>query len=125
MRDHRTLEVFQLADELVLKVYRATRKFPREELYGLVSQLRRSAVSVPTNIVDGYGRESDADRNRFLDIAFSSNRELGYLIGLTLRLGYLDSDLATELESMQGRIAAALAALKRSYKSAKTKGRTK
>jgi four helix bundle protein len=54
MRDHRTLEVFQLADEMVLMVYKATKGFPREELYGLVSQMRRSAVSVPTNIVEGY-----------------------------------------------------------------------
>ena len=114
MRDHRTLEVFQLADEMVLMVYRATKRFPREELYGLVSQLRRSAVSVPTNIVEGYGRESSADRRRFLDIAFSSNRELGYLIDLSRRLEYIERDFAAELETMQGRIAAALAALKRS-----------
>ena len=125
MRDHRTLDAFKLADELVMMVYQATRGFPREELYGLVSQLRRSAVSVPTNIVEGYGRESPSDRNRFLEIAFSSNRELGYLIDLSCRLGYLDSDLAPQLETLQGRVAAQLAALRRSVAASNSKRKTR
>ena len=113
--------MFKLADEMVLRIYEVTKGFPREELYGLVSQMRRSAVSVPTNIVEGYGRESDADRNRFLDIAFFSHRELGYLIGSTQGLGYLEEESEAELDMLQGRVAAALAALRRSQKTSGAK----
>jgi four helix bundle protein len=105
------LDAFTLAHTLVLSVYRETRRFPRYELYGLVSQLRRSAVSVATNIVEGYGRRTDGDRFRFLDIAFGSVRELGYLISLSRDLGYIQGDVADSLSEVQGRTAAALAAL--------------
>ena len=76
MRDHSKLRAFELADEVALLVYKSTRSFPREELYGLTSQLRRSAVSVPSNIVEGCGRNSEADYMRFLDIAYGSLKEL-------------------------------------------------
>ena len=91
MRDHRKLEVFQLADDLVIRVYVATKAFPKEELYGLVSQMRRCAISVPANIVEGCGRRTEAEFDRFLDIAFGSIRELGYLIDLSGRLKYLSA----------------------------------
>ncbi len=79
-----------MADDLVIRVYKETKSFPKEELYGLVSQMRRSAVSVATNIVEGCGRSTETEFNRFLDIAFGSIREVGYLIDLSARLGYLD-----------------------------------
>lgn len=110
MRDHRKLEVFQLADDLVTRVYQETRKFPKEELYGLVSQMRRSAVSVATNIVEGCGRRTENEFNRFLDIAFGSIREVGYLIDLAARLGYLDEKDAQSLSEAQNRGAAVLGA---------------
>jgi four helix bundle protein len=90
VRDHRKLEIFQIADDLVIRVYQETKKFPKEELYGLVSQMRRSAVSVATNIVEGCGRRTETEFNRFLDIAFGSIREVGYLVDLATRLGYLN-----------------------------------
>ena len=92
MRDHRNLRAFQLADELALIVYSETKSFPKEELFGLTSQMRRSAVSVPSNIAEGCGRNSDADFLRFLDIASGSLRELQYQMSLASRLGYLPTD---------------------------------
>ncbi|MFM9064901.1 MAG: four helix bundle protein, partial [Pirellula sp.] len=89
MRDHRNLIAFQLADELALLVYRETSGFPKEEMFGLTSQIRRSAVSVASNIAEGCGRSSDIDFLRFLDIANGSLRELQYQLSLSHRLGYL------------------------------------
>ena len=72
MRDHTKLRAFELADEVAILIYRTTRKFPREETYGLTSQMRRAAVSVPSNIVEGCTRKSQADYLHFLEIAFGS-----------------------------------------------------
>ncbi|HUU40378.1 MAG TPA: four helix bundle protein [Desulfatiglandales bacterium] len=90
MRDHTKLRAFELADEVALLIYQATRKFPKEEIYGLTSQMRKAAVSVPSNIVEGCTRESQAEYLRFLEIAFGSLRELHYQLGLSRRLGYSD-----------------------------------
>jgi four helix bundle protein len=85
MRDHTKLRVFELADEVAVLVYQATAGFPKEELFGLTSQIRRAAVSVPSNIVEGCARESEADYLRFLTIAFGSLRELHYQLNLSER----------------------------------------
>jgi four helix bundle protein len=90
VRDHTKLRTFELADEIALLIYGETRAFPKEEIYGLTSQIRRSAVSVPANIVEGYARESQPEYLRFLEIEFGSLRELHYHRGLAKRLGYLD-----------------------------------
>ena len=91
MRDHTKLRAFELADEVTLLVYRVTQKFPKEEIYGLTSQMRRAAVSVPSNIVEGSARESESEYLRFLEIAFGSLRELRYQLGLSMRLGYSEA----------------------------------
>ena len=111
MRDHRRLDAFVLADSLVLEVYRSTVRFPSVERFGLVTQMQGAAVSIPANIVEGCARRSERDFTRFLDIAFSSARELGYHLSLAHRLGYLAKDQETELVELQGRVCAALAAL--------------
>jgi four helix bundle protein len=90
MRDHTKLRAFELADEVALLVYKVTAGFPKEELYGLTSQMRRAAVSVPSNIVEGCARDSQADYLRFLNIAFGSLRELHYQLSLSERLGFFD-----------------------------------
>ena len=88
-RDPSNLKVFHLADELVVEVYRATQGFPAEERYGLQAQLRRAAVSVPTNIVEGCARNSERDYLHFVDMAIASASEVRYLLGLSARLGIL------------------------------------
>ncbi len=99
MRDHTKLRAFELADEVAVLVYRVTAGFPREELYGLTSQMRRAAVSAPSNIVEGCARDSQADYLRFLYIAFGSLRELHYQLSLSKRLGFLRNQDSSLLEA--------------------------
>jgi len=91
MRDHTKLKAFELAGEVALLIYKVTAEFPKEELYGLTSQMRRAAVSVPSNIIEGCARDSQADNQRLLTIAFGSLRELHYQQSLSVRLGFLGS----------------------------------
>ena len=83
------LDVWKLADELAFKIYLATQKFPKEELYGLTSQLRRAALSIPTNIVEGYSRKGDKELAHFVNIGLGSMAETKYLLYFAHRLGYL------------------------------------
>lgn len=99
MRDHTKLRAFELADEVVMLIYMATRKFPKDEIYGLTSQMRIAAVSVPSNIVEGCARESQLEYHRFLEMAFASLRELHYKFGLACRLGYTDVRDVSECDS--------------------------
>jgi four helix bundle protein len=99
MRDHTKLKAFEPADEVAVLVYRVTAGFPGEELYGLTSQMRRAAVSVPSNIVEGCARDSQADYLRFLYIAFGSLRELHYQLSLSKRLGFLRNQDSSLLEA--------------------------
>src|SRR5690349_3445089 len=91
MRDFKQLSVWQKAHQLTLDVYKASAAFPREELYGLVSQMRRSSASVSTNIAEGCGRSSRAELARFLVIAMGSASELEYQLILARDLDFLDS----------------------------------
>jgi len=116
MRDHTKLRAFILADELALTIYRITIKFPKEETFGLTSQMRRCAVSVPSNIVEGSARESQTEYLRFLEIAFSSLRELHYQFGLALRLGYFTENESGNTELQLTETEKVLAALIRSLR---------
>lgn len=89
---YKNLEVWKLADEIALNVYEITRGFPKEEIFGVTSQLRRSALSVPTNIVEGYSRKGDKELSRFVSIALGSLGESRYLLDFSRRLGYLEED---------------------------------
>ena len=90
MRDHTKLKAFILADDLTLQIYKVTNNFPKEEIYGLTSQISRAVVSVPSNIVEGSARESQAEYLRFLEISFASLRELDYQFSLAVRLNYVE-----------------------------------
>ncbi|MFC1573576.1 four helix bundle protein [Candidatus Latescibacterota bacterium] len=78
MKDFRQLEVWKRSHELTLKIYKLTKSFPKEELYGVTSQIRRAALSIPTNIAEGCGRKGDVELSRFLVISLGSASELDY-----------------------------------------------
>ncbi|HZT82274.1 MAG TPA: four helix bundle protein [Gemmataceae bacterium] len=92
MRDHTKLKAFELADALALRVYQITASFPKHELFGLTAQMRRAAVSIACNIVEGCARHTEAEYLHFLDMAYGSARELEYQGSLAHRLGYLNDD---------------------------------
>jgi len=98
MRSFRELKVWQKSHAITLDLYQATASFPKHELYGLTSQLRRSAASVPQNVVEGCGRGGGLDFARFLQIALGSASETEYHILLASDLGYLESEIARSLE---------------------------
>jgi len=89
MKDYRKLQAWQKSHDLVLQVYELTEKFPAKEMYGLTSQLRRAAVSIPTNIAEGYGRSTDVEIARFMDISLGSVNEVEYLLFLSAELKYI------------------------------------
>tara|TARA_R110001583_G_scaffold163880_1_gene316321 strand:- start:4041 stop:4391 length:351 start_codon:yes stop_codon:yes gene_type:complete len=89
MRDFKKYEIWELSHKLTLDIYDLTQTFPKEEIYGLTSQIRRSSSSIPTNISEGCGRDSDTEFNRFLTIALGSANETEYLIMLSKDLNYL------------------------------------
>jgi four helix bundle protein len=90
MRDFKQLKVWERSHRLTLAVYKATAGFPREELYGLKSQVRRSCAAVPANIAEGCGRGTNADLARFLQIALGSASELEYHLLLAQELSFLN-----------------------------------
>ena len=89
---YKNLKVWQRADELALEAYKITRTFPKDELYGLTSQLRRASLSVATNIVEGYARKGDRELARFVNIAIGSIAEVEYLLDFSKKLGYLGEE---------------------------------
>ncbi|HVU23720.1 MAG TPA: four helix bundle protein [Opitutus sp.] len=99
MKDFRDLVIWQRSHALTLAVYRATKSFPKDELFGLTSQLRRAAGSIPANIAEGCGRDGDAELKRFLNIALGSACELDYHILLATELAYLDQTDSAGLAS--------------------------
>jgi four helix bundle protein len=116
MRDHTRLRAFVLADEVVLMIYKVTRFFPKEELYGLTSQLRRASVSVPSNIVEGCARTTETEFGRFLELAYGSLKEMHYQFGLSYRLDYIKIEDHINGEAKIQETERVLAALLRRFK---------
>ena len=99
MKDFRKLMIWDRAHRMVLELYDTTKAFPKDELYGLTSQIRRSSVSIPTNIAEGCGKDSDADLKRYLVMAMGSASEFEYQLILARDLQYLNDQ---KYESLQG-----------------------
>ena len=113
-RNHRSLAAWKKAIELVEAVYSATRSFPREEMFGLTSQMRRAAVSVPANIAEGAARAGSKELVQFLNIAAASLSELDTHIEIATRIGFLCNDtLARQVDEVSGILLGLIAAVKR------------
>ncbi|HVH88201.1 MAG TPA: four helix bundle protein [Terriglobales bacterium] len=97
MSDFRNLTVWQKAHAVTLDIYKATASFPQSELYGLTSQIRRSCISIGSNISEGCGRVGETEKARFLQIALGSESELEYQLILAQDLGFLIADIAQDL----------------------------
>lgn len=111
---HRNLLAWQQAMDLVEVVYLETARFPKEEIYGLTSQIKRSAISVPSNIAEGAARNSSRELRHYLGIACGSMAELETQLELAVRLGFLSSD--ARAVSQLNRVASLVIALRRSLK---------
>lgn len=96
-RDYTKIRAWQLADQLAILVYRATKDFPKSEIWSLTSQMRRSAISVPANIVEGSARKNKKEYLQFLYIAIASLTELSYYIRFSKEIGYLSTKKYNEL----------------------------
>jgi four helix bundle protein len=98
-QNYRQIQIWQRSHQFTLKVYHLTHQFPDSERFGLTSQIRHSAVSVPSNIVEGSARESDGDFARFITIAMASAAELDYQLLLAHDLQYIPSNIYKSLEN--------------------------
>lgn len=97
MKDFRSLKVWERAHALTLAIYKATEEFPKQEMYALTNQIQRAAVSIPANIAEGCGKDSDAELKRYFLISMGSSSELEYLLLLAHDLGYLPHNTFQEM----------------------------
>jgi four helix bundle protein len=116
VKDYRALLVWQRSHALAVEIYAATKHFPKEELFGLTSQLRRATSSVPANLAEGCGRDSDAELKRFIDIAHGSASEAEYFLLLAFDLGLLSPTDHARLGDEVGQIKKMLGAFARKLK---------
>jgi four helix bundle protein len=118
MKDFRTLKVWEKAHALTLAIYQSTEKFPKQEMFALTNQIQRAAVSVPANIAEGCGKDSDAELKRYFLISMGSASELEYLLVLAKDLGYLPAQnhqsLSTDLIEVRKMLNAFIQTLKAS-----------
>jgi len=120
VRSYRELMVWQKSYALALAVYQATRAFPRSELFGLTSQLRRASVSVPANIAEGYCRRSRPDYLRFLSISQGSIGEIDTLLSLARDLSYLDAATGQQLAGVVDEIGKMLTRLTQNLRASRS-----
>jgi four helix bundle protein len=107
-KGYKKLIVWQKANELAYKTYTESKKFPKDEIYGITSQLRRAAISVPTNIVEGSGRQGKKELRQFVNVALGSLAETEYLLEFCYNLKYLGQDAYTQLENLRKEVGSLL-----------------
>ncbi len=116
MNNYKKLKVWSESHALTVRIYSVSSNFPKNELYGLTSQVRRASMSIPCNIAEGSSRDSDRDFQRFIEIAHGSGLELEYQLLLSHDLGYLDKSTYDELNASIVVILKQLFFLRRSLK---------
>ena len=116
LKNYKDLKVWQKAYQLCVKIYKITKRFPKEEIYGLTSQLRRASISVPSNIAEGYGRQTTKEYIQALYIAYGSNCELETQILLSGDLGYVETEDLEEIQKDLGDVERMLKGLIKSLK---------
>lgn len=112
---YKKLIVWEKADALAFQIYSLTKNFPREEAFGLVSQMRRAAISVPANIVEGYARSSKKEKLQFLNIARGSLTELEYFIDFSYKLGHLSKSDHLKLIILRDEVGRVLNGFRKSF----------
>ena len=110
---YKNLEAYKEAKNLVMRVYALIKRFPKEEQYALCDQLRRAAISVPSNIAEGSGRTSSKDQVHFLEIAYGSLMEVSCQIDIAYELGYLSSEDDDAISEQISRVSALLSGMRR------------
>ena len=115
-RPHKKLRLWKAAIDFVVAIYEITKDFPREEEFGMKSQLRRAAVSVPSNIAEGHTRSTRADKKHFLNIAQSSLSEIDAQLEISERLGLIDPEAMGKVETQMRDVYMLLSGLQRSIK---------
>lgn len=98
MKSHKDLDIYKLSLELVYKIYNITKEYPNDELYGITSQMKRSALSVPSNIAEGAGRKGNKEFIHFLYISLGSLAELETQLDISVGLGFLKSDINNDIQ---------------------------
>ncbi len=114
-KGYKKLFIWQKADELAYQVYILTKAFPKEEIYGLTSQLRRAVTSIPINIVEGSGRQNRKEFKQFINIALGSLAETEYLLNFCFKLGYLQKDCYEKIEQLRNHTGAMLYCFYKSF----------
>lgn len=116
MKDFKNIEIWTRSHQLTLEIYRAAQQFPKEEMWGLTSQLRRAVASIPTNIAEGCGRRTNAELANFLNIASGSASEVEYEILLAKEVGYISTEQyeswTREISELRSMLAAYMKKLK-------------
>ena len=118
------LKVWQKSHKFAIEVYKLTKQFPKEELYGLTSQMRRSSLSIPTNIVEGHASSSKKEFLNFLNIANRSLVEVEYLLEFSLELGFIEKQEYNHLEEMRKEVAVILFAFRKSVQAIRNSSRS-
>ena len=114
-KGYKKLILWKKADALAFKTYLKTKQFPRDELYGITSQLRRAVLSVPTNISEGMGRQGRNETKQFLNIALGSLGEVEYLLEFCYRMKFMNENEYNELESLRSEVGAILWTIYKKY----------